>query len=204
MALFPQQSVETALQAAINIQREVSDYNQHRQNSGHPTIAVGIGLHTGSLMLGTIGEPKRIEATAISDAVNLASRLEGLTKLYGASVLTSGETLYKIIEQSDHSKYSYRFLGRVRVKGRNELVSVFEVYNAESQAIIQLKNETKAAFESGILHYNQRNFTEAQPLFQEVLRINPQDRAAKVYVERCKYYQEHEVSENWEGIEDFN
>lgn len=204
MALFPQQSVETALQAAINMQREVSDYNQHRQNSGYQTIAIGIGLHTGRLMLGTIGEPKRIEATAISDAVNLTSRLEGLTKLYGAGVLTSGETLYKIIEQSNPSKYSYRFLGRVRVKGRNESVSVFEVYDAEPKAIVQLKNETKAAFEVGILHYNQRKFTEAQQVFQEVLRINPQDRAAKVYVERCENYQEHGVPENWEGIEDFN
>ena len=200
MALFPQQSAEAALQAAIEMQREVSVYNEHRLNNGYQPIGIGIGLHTGILRLGTIGEPERMETTVISDAVNLASRLEGLTKVYGAGILISGETLFKI----PASKYSYRWLGQVKVKGRDESVSVFEVYDAEPATIVELKNKTKTAFETSLLLYSQKKFTQANRIFQEILQINPQDRAAKLYVERCEYYQEHGVPEEWSRMEDFN
>jgi class 3 adenylate cyclase len=200
MALFPQQSAEAALQAAIEMQREVSIYNEHRLKNGYQPIAIGVGLHTGILRLGTIGEPERMETTVISDAVNLASRLEGLTKLYGAGILISGETLFKL----PPSKYSYRWLGQVKVKGRDESVSVFEVYDAEPATIVELKNKTKTAFETSLLLYSQKNFAQANQIFQEILQINPQDRAAKMYIERCEYYQEHEVPEEWSRMEDFN
>jgi two-component system sensor histidine kinase ChiS len=141
-----------------------------------------------------------METTVISDAVNLASRLEGLTKLYGASILISGETLFKI----DPSNYNYRCLGQVKIKGRNEPVSVFEVYDAEPAAIINIKNQNKADFESAILLYNEKKFTQAKNIFQKILQINLQDRAATMYVERCEYYQRQGVPEEWSGIEDFN
>jgi class 3 adenylate cyclase len=200
MALFPQQSAEAALQAAIEMQREVSVYNEDRLKNGCQPIAIGVGLHTGILRLGTIGEPERMETTVISDAVNLASRLEGLTKLYGAGILISGETLFKL----PPSKYSYRWLGQVKVKGRDESVSVFEVYDAEPATIVELKNKTKTAFETSLLLYSQKNFAQANQIFQEILQINPQDRATKMYIERCEYYQEHEVPEEWSRMEDFN
>jgi class 3 adenylate cyclase len=200
MALFPQQSAEAALQAAIEMQREVSLYNEHRLNNGYQPIAIGVGLHTGILRLGTIGEPERMETTVISDAVNLASRLEGLTKVYGAGILISGETLFKIPPLN----YSYRWLGQVKVKGRNESVSVFEVYDAEPATIVELKNKTKTAFETSLLLYSQKKFTQANKVFQEILQINPQDRAAKLYIERCEYYQENGVPEEWSRMEDFN
>ena len=200
MALFPQQSAEAALQAAIEMQREVSIYNEHRLKNGYQPIAIGVGLHTGILRLGTIGEPERMETTVISDAVNLASRLEGLTKLYGAGILISGETLFKL----PPSKYSYRWLGQVKVKGRDESVSVFEVYDAEPATIVELKNKTKTAFETSLLLYSQKKFAQANEIFQEILQINPQDRATKMYIERCEYYQEHGVPEEWSRMEDFN
>jgi two-component system sensor histidine kinase ChiS len=189
-----------ALQAAIQIQHEVLNYNKFRQNRGEQPIAVGVGLHTGNLILGTIGEPKRMETTVISDAVNLASRLEGLTKRYGASILISGETLFKL----DPSTYNYRCLGQVKIKGRNEPVSVFEVYDAEPLAIIELKNTNKTDFESAIILYNHKEFNQAKQIFQTILQINPQDGAAKMYIDRCEYYQRHGVPEKWSGIEDFN
>ncbi|MGF1534978.1 MAG: ATP-binding protein, partial [Elainellaceae cyanobacterium] len=98
MAIFPN-APDDAIQAAISIQRQVSQYNQARQAGGEAAIAIGIGIHTGSLILGTIGEEERMESTVISDAVNLAARLEKLTKLYGAGIIVSAQTLAHIPEE---------------------------------------------------------------------------------------------------------
>ncbi|HEY9612840.1 response regulator, partial [Allocoleopsis sp.] len=124
MALFPE-SVNEALSGAIEMQKQVILYNKHRQSLGYLPITIGIGLHTGSLMLGTIGSQERMESTVIADAVNLASRLEGLTKLYGAGILISLQTLCYLDEPHN---YSYRFVDRVKVKGKQKPVAVFEIY----------------------------------------------------------------------------
>ncbi|NET58753.1 MAG: response regulator [Symploca sp. SIO2E6] len=182
MALFPN-TVDEALQAAIAMQKQVLLYNAERQQQGDGAIAIGIGLHTGSLMLGTIGESERMESTVIADAVNLASRLESLTKTYGASILISGDTLMGITEAIN---YHYRFLGRVQVKGKNKLVSVFEVLDAEPTIIQELKWKTKTQFEEAIIMYHQQQFNLAEQRFQEVIQINNQDRAAKFYIKQCQ------------------
>ncbi|NER49647.1 MAG: hypothetical protein F6J92_23735 [Symploca sp. SIO1A3] len=199
MALFPQ-SAEAAVQAAINMQHQVSDFNQERQDNNKPPIAIGIGLHTGIVMLGTIGEPKRLQVTVISKHVNLASRLEGLTKVYGSRILISRETRNQI----NPSNYHCRFLGLVRAKGCNQPAEVYEIYDTEPQRIIEPTDQTQARFKSAYQHYRSRRFIEAQQVFDEILLINPKDRAAKWYVERCNYYQQYGVPNDWEGIEIFN
>ncbi|MBE9126667.1 response regulator [Coleofasciculus sp. LEGE 07092] len=181
MALFPEKA-EDALHAAIAMQQQVTLYNIHRQKCGYPPIAIGIGLHTGTLMLGTIGEEQRMESTVISDTVNLASRLEDLTKVYGASILISGQSLFSLEQQIN---YNYRFIGQVELKGKKYLVPVFEVFDADSIAMRELKQETKTRFEEAVILYHQKKFTEAQQIFQEILQINEQDRGAKLYVQRC-------------------
>ena len=181
MALFPQ-SADDAIQAAIEMQKQVSLYNVYRQEKGDELIAIGIGLHTGSLMLGTVGEPERMEGTVIADAVNLASRLEGLTKIYGVDILVSEQTLYCL---DDPQKYSYRFLDRVKVKGKSQPVDVFEVYQANSEPIIHLKRQTRDEFERAVALYVEKNFAEAQKVFQEVLQRNEHDKVTRFYIERC-------------------
>ena len=97
---------------------------QHRKLSNYAPIAIGIGLHAGTLMLGTIGVQKRMESTVIADAVNLASRLEGLTKVYGSGILVTESILERL---GDREKYMCRFVDRVTVKGKKTVVSVFEI-----------------------------------------------------------------------------
>ncbi|NER50773.1 MAG: response regulator [Symploca sp. SIO1A3] len=192
MALFPH-TADDALQAAIAMQKKVSFYNWERQQQGARTITIGIGLHTGSLMLGTIGESERMESTVIADAVNLASRLENLTKTYGSSILISGDTLMSLAEVSN---YYYRFLGRMQIKGKNRLVSVFEVLDAEPTKLQELKWQTKTNFEEAIVLYHQNKINLALKIFQEVLESNHQDKAAQFYIQRCQQLLESENYDN--------
>ncbi len=182
MALFPQKP-EDGLHAAIEMQKQVLLYNSDRQKAGYSPISIGVGLHTGSLMLGTIGEEQRMESTVISNAVNLASRLETLTKIYGASIIISGQTLFSL---EDLSRYHYRFLGQVQVKGKTELVAVFEVFDAEVTQIKELKLQTKTEFEKGVMLYHEKEFQEACQIFNKILEINSVDKAAQFYVQTCE------------------
>ncbi len=200
MALFPN-TASDAVEAAIAMQKQVSIYNENRQQQGDPPISIGVGLHTGNLMLGTVGESERMETTVIADAVNLASRLEGLTKLYGAGILISHKTLC-CLEYSE--KQCFRFLDRVMVKGKKAAVAVFEVYEGDAIEQKCLKSQTQARFEVAVFLYYQKQFEEAQQIFQEVLQINQQDQAAQLYVKRCQQYQQYGIVEGWDGITEFD
>ncbi|MBW6460365.1 MAG: adenylate/guanylate cyclase domain-containing protein, partial [Bacteroidales bacterium] len=112
MALFPDKS-EDAINAAIEMKIKLMEYNEIMSQFGKPSIDAGIGIHTGLLMLGIIGGEGRMDGTVISDAVNLAARLEGLTKIYGSSIIITEDTLIKL---SDPSQYHFRFLDIVKVK----------------------------------------------------------------------------------------
>ncbi|NER52476.1 MAG: adenylate/guanylate cyclase domain-containing response regulator [Symploca sp. SIO1A3] len=197
MALFPE-TADDAIRAAIEMQKQVVIYNQQRQNSGYQPITIGIGVHSGSMMLGIIGEEERLESTVIADAVNLASRLEGLTKLYGAGIITSVKTLSQL---DDPQKYTCRFLDRVRVKGKQDPVAVFEIYDGDSVSLQKHKNQTHTDFEHGIWLYYQQNFTEAQQRFERVLQVNDQDLAARLYLHRCEVSQKTGLPLKWEGID---
>jgi two-component system, sensor histidine kinase ChiS len=197
MALFPN-SADDAVSGAIAMQDQVKLFNEHRQQSGQLPIQIGIGLHTGSLMLGTIGEAERMESTVISDAVNLASRLEGLTKQYGSGILISEDTLNQL---ENRDLYQYRFLDQVQVKGKKVSVAVFEIYNSEPSECIELKNKTLALFEMAIASYSEGNFEQSQTLFQQIINTNPHDRAALLYLQRCEKYIQQGTPKGWIGIE---
>ena len=197
MALFPE-SADDAVRAAVEMQKQVIIYNQQRQRSNYPPIAIGIGLHAGTLMLGTIGEQERMESTVIADAVNLASRLEGLTKVYGSGILVTESILERL---GDRKQYLCRFVDRVIVKGKKSVVSVFEIYDAETAQSIELKQETAAAFEKGLELYFEQNFSKSQKIFKKICETNPQDKLAATYYQRSLRNRMYGVSEGWSGIE---
>ncbi|WP_161575442.1 ATP-binding protein [Beggiatoa leptomitoformis] len=197
MALFPEKA-DDAIQAAIGIHRELAKFNAEREAQQLIPIKVGIGLHIGSLMLGTIGEEKRMEGTVISDAVNLASRLEGLTKLYGASILISGEILGEL---EDPSRYYYRFLGKVRVKGKNAPVYIFEILDAEPVVLRNKKIALEKVFSQAMDFYYTKQFRLAIKAFQQVLEEIPEDKASDFYMNRCIYYAEMGTPVEWQGVE---
>lgn len=198
MALFPQ--AENAVSAALGMQASLNEFNAERGDKNRPMLNVGIGIHSGTLMLGTIGESSHMETTVISDAVNLASRMEGLTKIYGANILVSETTLSQI---TDPLKFDFRLLDKVRVKGKKGSVSVIEVIDHRDEANAPRFKATRQNFEKGVFHYLKQEFIEAKSYFEEILADHPEDKPAKIYVERCEYMAQHGVPPGWDGIEAF-
>jgi two-component system sensor histidine kinase ChiS len=198
MALFSAK-VNDAVRAAVASMRAIRDYNETRQRPDRTPIKIGFGLHTGLVMFGTVGESERMEGTVISDVVNLASRLEGLTKLYGASVIISEQILSELGSMVD--QYNTRFLDRVRVKGKREHVSIFEVLDGETTQTIELKLKTKVDFETGVRCYSDRAFGQAEKYFWKVLGVDSSDQAARLYLERIKRFNQYGVPVDWQGIE---
>ncbi len=191
MALFPG-DVEDAINAAVDMQKELRIYNQHRLKLGYDPIKVGCGIHTGNLMLGIIGADDRMEGTVIADSVNVASRIEGLTKVYDASILISDVILKKV---KDSNSFHYRYIDKVKVKGKSEYTVIYEIYDGQPDFLIELKNQTKEFFEKGITLYYEKNFKEAIPAFLRVMEINPNDVASTIYLKRAKYYLENGIVE---------
>lgn len=182
MALFGG-AADDAVKAGIAMMQQLYDYNQGRQRAGYLPVQIGIGINTGSLMLGTVGGHSRMDSTVISDAVNLASRIEELTKNYGVSLLISNHTFLKLQNPFD---YNTRIIDRVKVKGKSELVTVYEVFEADPPQIREGKLLTKTTFEEAWLLYNINAFENSAKLFQECLRLNPSDTAAQIYLVRCE------------------
>ncbi len=197
MALYPD-SPNNAVDSAIEMLDELYEYNKHRETQGYQRISIGLGIHTGNLTLGIVGEHNRLEGTVISDAVNLASRLEGLTKKYNASIIISEDTLSQL---QNREKYYYRKVDTVKVKGKQKAVGVIEILNGNSQRIIDLKLSTKTDFEKGVELYLEQKFYESIGYFKKVLDKDPRDKATEIYMERARYFDQHGVSPEWEGIE---
>jgi PAS domain S-box-containing protein len=182
MALFSGEA-DNAVKAGIAMLQGLVEYNQNRANFGYAPIQIGIGINTGTLMLGTVGGQNRMDGTVISDAVNLASRVESLTKNYGASLLITQETYSRL---ENPSEYAIRTLDTVKVKGKSEAVTVYEVFDADGLEIKEGKLATLELFAEALAIYSEGNFAEAARLFSECWRHNQGDRVAKIYWERCQ------------------
>lgn len=197
MALFPT-NADDALQAAISMSHQLRTYNLTRQRPERPPLRIGIGLHTGLLMLGTVGGHNRMDGTVISDAVNLGSRVEGLTKLYGVTLLITQQT-YAALQKP--SRYAIREIARVAVKGKSEPVTVLEVLDADEAKQRELKKQTLFYFKQALALYRQRKFMAAQALFKQVWLANPQDNVAKLYIKRCLELQSYRLPADWNGVD---
>jgi len=181
MALFGEKP-DHAVQAGISMLRHLGEYNLTRSRPGRRPIRVGIGIHTGDLMLGTVGGRNRMDSTVIGDAVNLAARIESLTKNYGVSLLITHQTLMGLDDPND---YAFRIVDRVRVKGKTDAVTVYEIFDPDPPELKLKKLETKVLFEHSLFLYYLNRYLEAKQGFQDCLCQNPGDRVARIYLNRC-------------------
>lgn len=175
MALFPH-APDDGVRAAIALQGAVREHNLERVADGLDPIAVGVGLHCGSLMLGTIGEHERMDGTVIADAVNVASRVEGLTKYFGARIIVTGDVRAAL---ADPGAYAMRFLGRIAVMGKRRGVAVYEVLDGEPPDRRASKLATAAAFDAAVEAFTAGDFHAAAEGFGALLRTDDADGAAR-------------------------
>jgi hypothetical protein len=136
-------------------------------------INIGVGLHTGVVMLGIVGESERLSSTVISKNVNLASRMESLTKQTASGMLITRETMERLGAHND--EFAHRFIGMVQVSGVNEVTGVFDVLDALPEKVRNKRLETKALFESGVRRYHTKHYGEALECFTQVLAMDPSD-----------------------------
>ncbi|RME05011.1 MAG: response regulator [Deltaproteobacteria bacterium] len=178
MAVFPE-NPDAALVAGIEKLRAVRLYNEHRKKMDYCPIEIGIGVHFGKMMLGVIGEEERIGGDILSDAVNLGARLESLTKRYGVSFIVSESVIQHLQEPE---RFHARKLGRVQVKGKQEVVSIYEIFDGALPEEIERKETNREIFESGIDAYFSGRIRQAQSCFQEVAALDPTDSACRYYL----------------------
>ncbi|MBF0573137.1 MAG: PAS domain S-box protein [Desulfamplus sp.] len=177
MAIFGRDS-DDAILAAIDMLRELRGYNEGRKRAGYPMLQIGIGINTGILMLGIVGEANRMEGTVISDAVNTASRLEQLTKKYNTPLLISEHTFHSLKKTAD---FAIRFVDRVIVKGRSEPIAIYEVFNADPPQLFESKLSHKSLFETALYHLRYHDIEHAKSIFDVLLKKAPDDPLAKRY-----------------------
>ncbi len=184
MALFPT-NANDALHCAIDMLVQLRSYNRKLKKSGRAPIRIGVGLNTGLMMLGIIGGKNFMETTVISDAVNLASRIESMTKDYNTPLLISEHTYYSL---KDALHFNIRFVDRVKVKGKSQCQSVYEVFDADPKALRESKRRTKVFFEEALAHYHFKDVSKAMKMLSEHLRQVPEDTVARVYHDRCNRF----------------
>ena len=178
--------------AAIEMTEALEHFNRYRQKQGQPEFRTGIGINYGLVTVGNIGTEKKMDYTVIGDMVNLASRLEGLTKLYRQQIVLS-ESMYDTIK----GEFPMRLLDLVAVKGKSQGVRIYTVQrqlNSKQEAEWAMHNETMEVYYSG-------NFAQAEAGFKKVLQMNPDDNIAAMFVERCRRYQKKSPPANWDFIE---
>ncbi len=181
MALFPD-SPDAALRCSLAMLARLDEYNAGRERAGYRPIKIGIGINTGIVILGTIGGAGRMDGTVIGDAVNLASRLERMTKDYRVPILISEYTLYSL---DDAAPWSIRFLDRTHVRGKQDNQSVYEVFDGDPAPLRVAKRHTLKTFEQALARYHLDDIPGAQERLAVCLTEAPDDFAARVYLELC-------------------
>lgn len=186
MAIFTQSEshAEDAINTAIMMQDSLQKFNENRQQFHlKEPLKIGIGIHTGIGMIGTLGSHQRMDSTVIGDVVNTASRLERLTKFYGCPIIAS-KAVIAALKNTD-LLYNYREIDRVNPSGKQKMIELYEVFGCHSLTS-PLKLETLSTFHKGIQAWQNQKYVSALGYFQEVIAKNPTDSVALIYQKKCQ------------------
>ena len=186
---------DRAVRAAIRMMTDLKVFNDKRSTEGKMPIDHGMGINTDSIVSGNIGSPKRMDYTVIGDGVNLAARIESACKQYGAHILIS-EFTYKAVKAT----YRTRQVDYVIVKGKTEPVGVYEVLDFHDDESYPNLVEALGLFNDGYRSWNDGKWDQATKIFNSVKKINPNDKAAQLYLDRCSHMKKNPPKGDWDGV----
>ncbi|MBF0473190.1 MAG: adenylate/guanylate cyclase domain-containing protein, partial [Nitrospirae bacterium] len=193
-----------ACMTAIEMINSLPELNNMFKSEGLPEIAIGIGINTGDAIAGNMGTEVRFDYTVIGDTVNLASRLEGMTKMYKCQIIVSGATRLHVegfciklpqhglkAESTGH-EFNFRELDLIKVKGKNEPVTMYELS-------LMLDRSSIVKFEEGLKLYRTQRFVEAKEIFQDLYK-DKGDLTSSVYIKRCEEFISNPPPADWDGV----
>ncbi len=186
---------DNAVKASIGMMQALKEFNARRIQDKLDPIDIGIGINTDEVLAGNIGSIKRMDYTCIGDGVNLASRLEGVNKYFNTNILISENTYRKL-----KGEYRCREIDSIRVKGKNKPVGIYEVLDYHDETSYPNLKECLDLFKEGVNFYRQRKWMDGKGRFEQVLVINGNDKASKMYSLRCQFLQDNPPEENWDGV----
>jgi adenylate cyclase len=192
------QDAKNGARAALQMRRELQELNQKWREQGRMGLGMGIGINQGEVIVGNIGSQERMDPTVIGDSVNLASRLEGLTRVYGVDILL-GASAAELVRDEFH----LRSVARVQVKGKTKPVNVFTLIGARDEKVDPQLLKWLESYEEGLDKFRTRDFVQAKILFSRFLEFYPDDLLAKMYLDRALEYEQAPPDEAWEAVEVF-
>jgi adenylate cyclase len=194
--LYDNQHARHALDAAMEMLKHLEELQHQFKAKAWPQIKIGIGLNTGIMSVGNMGSQFRMAYTVLGDAVNLGSRLEGATKTYGVKIIVSEAT------QKAVPDYLYRELDRVKLKGKDQPVAIFEPIalreNVEDKIVVEV-----ADYEQALDNYRQQHWEIAQEQLSQLVKQHPKCLLYRLYLERITYFLENPPGNNWDGVYTF-
>lgn len=194
--------VQKAILCAFKMQKKMKEINNYFSGRNLPEIQIGIGINTGQVIVGNVGSEMHLDYTVIGDQVNLASRIEGLTKFYGCPILISENS----IECLNSGSIVFRVVDKVQVKGRKKTITLFEplVVLSDKGALIQIALGIRKMTEVGFRHYQAKEWILAKEAYSGVLNLKPEDMLSKIMMNRCDKFAENPPGQNWNGCYSFN
>jgi len=182
-----------AILAAIEMQATLHALQTRFAERGWPPIKIGVGINTGRVSVGNMGSEVRVAYTVMGDEVNLASRLEGITKQYGAGIIVGENT------RDAAADFVYRELDHVRVKGKDKPVAIFEPIGLVAGVDQATRDELKL-FHEMRRFYRRQNWDQAELQLMNLQRLSPRTELYKIYAERVAYFRKHPPASDWDGV----
>ena len=193
--LAADQDPVNAVSAGLDMMKELDRYNQERVARGQMAIDAGVGISSGEVVCGNIGSEKRMDYTVIGDGVNLASRLEGATKMYAAHLMISEFTHAKT-----GGKFVTRELDTIQVKGKTQGVGIHEVFARAGDPVSDDLKRRLETYDKAQQLYKGRKWQDALKAFTAGREAYPKDKVFGLYTDRCEYFIANPPADDWNGV----